>query len=129
MDDDSFLVACSVDAEYKIYRYSYSADTSSVPEKEMKVYSLEDCSVLRQAISVYQKQNPDVYVDLEIGMSGEDSVTASDALRTLNTDIMAGKGPDILILDGSACGELYSEGASGGYYRHCGSSRPGRRIV
>lgn len=100
MDDDSFLVACSVDAEYKIYRYSYSADTSSVPEKEIKVYSLEDCSVLRQAISVYQKQNPDVYVDLEIGMSGEDSVTASDALRTLNTDIMAGKGPDILILDG-----------------------------
>ena len=79
MDDDSFLVACSVDAEYKIYRYSYSADTSSVPEKEIKVYSLEDCSVLRQAISVYQKQNPDVYVDLEIGMSGEDSVTASDA--------------------------------------------------
>lgn len=33
-------------------------------------------------------------------MSGEDSVTVSDALRTLNTDIMAGKGPDVLILDG-----------------------------
>ena len=39
-------------------------------------------------------------MNLEIGMSGEDSVTVSDALRTLNTDIMAGKGPDILILDG-----------------------------
>lgn len=100
MEDDSFLVACSIDTEYKIYRYTYSADTSSVPEKEIKVYSLEDCPVLRQAISVYQSQNPDVYVDLEIGTSGEDSVTVSDALRTLNTDIMAGKGPDILILDG-----------------------------
>lgn len=100
MEDDSFLVACSMDTEYKIYRYTYSADTSSVPEKEMKVYSLEDCPVLRQAISIYQNQNPDVYVNLEIGMSGEDSVTVSDALRTLNTDIMAGKGPDVLILDG-----------------------------
>lgn len=100
MEDDSFLVACSVDTEYKIYRYTYSEDTSSVPEKEIKVYSLEECPVLRQAISVYQKQNTNVYVDLEIGMSGEDSVTVSDALRTLNTDIMAGKGPDVLILDG-----------------------------
>ena len=63
--------------------------------------------MLRQAISVYQKQNPDVYVDLEIGMSGEDSVTASDALRTLNTDIMAGKGPDILILDGMPVDEIF----------------------
>lgn len=27
-------------------------------------------------------------------------MTASDALRTLNTNIMAGKGPDVLILDG-----------------------------
>ena len=39
-------------------------------------------------------------MQVEIGVSEENGVTAEDALRTLNTEILAGKGPDILILDG-----------------------------
>lgn len=34
-------------------------------------------------------------------------MTESDALRTLNTEIMAGKGPDIILLDGMS--ESYLE--------------------
>ena len=41
-------------------------------------------------------------------MSGDDGVTRTDALKTLNTEIMAGKGPDILILDGISS-ETYVE--------------------
>ena len=41
-------------------------------------------------------------------MSGNDGVTRTDALKTLNTEIMAGKGPDILILDGISS-ETYAE--------------------
>ena len=37
---------------------------------------------------------------LEIGLTGEDGMTEADALRTLNTEILAGSGPDILRLDG-----------------------------
>jgi len=33
-------------------------------------------------------------------MSGDDSVTDTDALKVLNTEIMAGTGPDVLLLDG-----------------------------
>ena len=66
---------------------------------------------------------------LEIGTSGEDSVTVSDALRTLNTDIMAGKGPDILILDGMPVENYIQKGHSGGYNGYGGVSRTGRRIV
>ena len=33
-------------------------------------------------------------------MSEEDAVTSTDALKNLNTEIMAGNGPDVLILDG-----------------------------
>ena len=57
---------------------------------------------------MFQKKYPDIYLTLETGMSGNDGVTRTDALKTLNTEIMAGKGPDILILDGISS-ETYAE--------------------
>lgn len=83
----------------KILRYVYSKDTPSVPDTEIKVYALNDSSFIRQAADVYQKNNPDVYIDLQIGRTDDEAVTSTDALKVLNTEIMAGKGPDILILD------------------------------
>lgn len=100
LEDGSFVVGVLQEEQYKLLRYVYSKDTPSRPSTEVKVYSLRDHTELRQAISMYQKENPDVFVSLEIGVTGEDGVTASDALRTLNTNIAAGKGPDILVLDG-----------------------------
>ena len=39
-------------------------------------------------------------MSLDVGMPQDSSVTMTDALKTLNTEIMAGKGPDLLLLDG-----------------------------
>ena len=33
-------------------------------------------------------------------MSGENGLTAEDAIKALNTEIMAGNGPDVIMLDG-----------------------------
>lgn len=84
----------------RLFRYGYDTDAPSVPQGELTVYALEDSQVLMQAVSLFQKENPNVFVKKEIGLSGQDSVTAEDALRTLSTDILAGDGPDVLILDG-----------------------------
>jgi len=100
-DNNEFFVAVgTTSGALKLLKYTYSADALTTPSQEVKIYSLEDNDSIRQAISVYQKNNPDVYVSLEIGMPEGSSVTASDAIRTLNTNIVAGTGPDILILDG-----------------------------
>lgn len=100
-DDNEFYVAVSTTSgALKLLKYTYSADALTTPSQEIKIYSLEDNDTIRQAISVYQKNNPDVYVSLEVGMPEGSAVTASDAIRTLNTNIVAGTGPDILILDG-----------------------------
>ncbi len=32
-------------------------------------------------------------------MTGEDGVTATDAMKNLNTEIMSGEGPDVLLMD------------------------------
>lgn len=100
MDTEHLVVFASNGNGAKLYLYSYDKDTASVPDKELNVYALDESSVLRQAVAAFQKQYPDVYVNLTIGMSGEDGVTLEDALSVLNTDIMAGKGPDVMILDG-----------------------------
>lgn len=100
MDDDSFLVACMDGSDYKLLRYVYSKDTPAVPSNEIKAYTLRDNPEIRQAIALFQKKYPDTCVTLEVGLTGNDAVNTSDALRTLNTNILAGNGPDLLLLDG-----------------------------
>lgn len=101
LENNAFLIATvQSDEVVKLLKYTYSKDIPSRPSKELKIYSLYDNAEVRQAISMFQKENSDYYVSLETGITGEDGVTVSDALKTLNTDIMAGKGPDILIMDG-----------------------------
>lgn len=101
VDDEHFMVF-AVDSlgNERCYSYVYDADASAVPEKQLNVYALEDSAILQQAVSAFQKQNQDVFVKKTIGMSGDDGVTAEDAIKKLNTEIMAGNGPDVLVLDG-----------------------------
>lgn len=84
----------------KVINYYYSADTPKVPDNELVVYSLYENYDIKQSIVLYQKSHPDVYIRTETGLTGDDAVTEADALRTLNTEIMAGNGPDIILLDG-----------------------------
>lgn len=96
----TILVTAMDEGVPKVLCYHFDEDVPSVPGEELNVYALEENAELQQAISMFQTENPEYYVNLEIGLTGDDAVTASDALRTLNTEIMAGNGPDILILDG-----------------------------
>lgn len=108
-EDGSFYVAAMKgDGTSTIYHYVYSKDTPAVPDTELTVFSLADSSPLRQAITRYQKEHPDVYVNLQVGTTGEEGMTVNDALKNLNTEIMAGKGPDLLLLDGMNA-ESYEE--------------------
>lgn len=84
----------------KLIRFTYDPDVPSVPENVVTVYSLQEDTNIRQAISRYQTKHPDVFVSYEIGMDGGDSVTREDAVKKLNTEIMAGEGPDLLVMDG-----------------------------
>lgn len=113
LDEGNLLVAEShtnEDAKSKagLLKFTYSADTPSKPDKELKVYSLYENDSIRQAVSRFQKEHADVYVHFEAALSGEDGMTVSDALKTLTTEIMAGKGPDVLVLDGMPV-ETYAE--------------------
>jgi ABC-type glycerol-3-phosphate transport system substrate-binding protein len=118
------------DMTFKLYRYVPNDGTGSdAPKKTIRIYALTDNAAVRQAIALYREANPTVNVELEVGLTGKDATTANDALHTLNTKILAGEGPDIILLDGmpidayktqgllADLSELYAElTASGNYF-------------
>lgn len=98
--DGSFLILYkNNDSKYSLMNYSYSKTTSTVPSNEVTVYSLNDNTTIRQEISLFQKANPDTFAMYEAGMSENNGQSPEDAIKTLNTEIMAGKGPDVMIMN------------------------------
>ncbi len=85
----------------RLARYAYDSDVATVPGTglKVKIYSLKENDTIRQVIAQYQAACPEIVVEYEIGMAEGNSITREDALKNLNTQIMAGEGPDVLILD------------------------------
>ena len=99
-DETHLFVAGNNGMEGALYSYTYDADASANLNQELNIYALQDSDTLRQAVIIFRQEYADIYVNLEIGMTDDNGVTLEDALKTLSTDILAGNGPDVLILDG-----------------------------
>ena len=95
-EPDTFLVLFGCN---KLIRYTYDPDVPAVPDKVLSLYSLHEDETIRQIISYYQSSHPDVFVSYEVGMEEENALTREDAIKKLNTKIMAGTGPDLLIME------------------------------
>ncbi len=80
-------------------KYYYSATTPTRPENEIVVYTMNNSVSLRQAASEYQRTNPNAKVTIRDVTKEESGATASDLIRVLNTEILAGNGPDVFVLD------------------------------
>lgn len=67
----------------------------------LRLYVLDDWPTLHEEILQYfEAKYPEYKVQVEVGVSEKDGITMSDAIRNLNAEMMAGNGPDILLLDG-----------------------------
>ncbi|MDE7274579.1 MAG: ABC transporter substrate-binding protein [Lachnospiraceae bacterium] len=95
-DHNEFVTAYS---DGKFVKSKYDATVSTIPNDKITVYSLGDDDMVRQTIAAYQTQYPDFYIEYQIGMD-EDSITREDALKKLNTQLLSGSGPDVIMLDG-----------------------------
>lgn len=96
LEGDVFLVLFS---NGRLIRYTYDPNVPAVPEKELTIYSLEENEDLQQAVSLYQAKHLDTFVSYEVGMKEGGSVTREDAIKKLNTEVMAGSGPDLIVMD------------------------------
>lgn len=94
------------DGEFRVYfsgnymaELYYDETLPMKPSKELAVYSLRENGRVRYAGRLFQKEHPDVLVRYETGMDGDNAVSREDALKNLNTRILAGEVPDVIILD------------------------------
>lgn len=96
LPDNEFLMASG---NGKLVHFTYDPEIASVPDRQITIYSLREQEELRSAITTYQTLHPDVYVNYETGLTDGSAMTRDDAVKNLNTRILSGEGPDILILD------------------------------
>lgn len=85
--------------EGRFVRFTYNPDIPTVPQETVKVYSLRSNNTIRQAVTDFQARYPESYVEYRVGIEDGSAATRDDALKNLNTEIMAGEGPDVLIMD------------------------------
>lgn len=82
-----------------LFHYEYNPEMAAVPPSGITVYSLKDNSTVRQAASQFQSEHPEVRVEVRTAVENGGSVT-EEMIQGLNTELLSGKGADILILDG-----------------------------
>lgn len=86
-----------------VYRYHYDETLPTHAETTLTIWSLQDSATARAAINLYKQEHPEVDVTFTEALSGDaqdEAAARSDALTQLNTQLLAGEGPDLLILDG-----------------------------
>ncbi len=82
-----------------LLRYVYDETVPTVPEDTLTVWMLEASDTVSSAVAQYVKLHPEANVVTHAALE-EGYSSAEDALMQLNTELLAGKGPDVLILDG-----------------------------
>lgn len=88
------------DENTKLVAYVYDSQLDTSAGIDFTVTALRDSAKLRKAVSDFQRAHPELTVHLNTSLAQDDADTpVEDVIRTLNTDLLAGKGGDVLILD------------------------------
>lgn len=87
-------------AGMQLFHYTYDDDLASVPPVTLNVYALRDSSTVRQAASLLQKNHPEIKVEFRVALQEGQESMKEDVIRSLNTELLSGKGADVLVLDG-----------------------------
>ena len=99
-EDDFYVLYYQEKAgTYSLRRYVFDPEAIAVPEHTLQVFGLSDSDTVREAAIGFQKSRPDVKVEFITSGKQYGEIT-SDDIRTLNTELLGGKGADVLLLDG-----------------------------
>lgn len=94
----------------KLMRYVMDETLPAEPEGCLRVYSLYEDGNIRQAVSAFRKKYPELSIRYEVGVQPGYGMTEEDALRNLSTELSAGTGPDILVMDDLPIGSYTEKG-------------------
>lgn len=97
------IALCSVGDEKQVVAYSDKREdgkTDAQQQKQITVYSLYYAECIEMMIDVFQNNNKDITVHYTWGITDESGISVADAVSALNTQLLAGQGPDVIVMDG-----------------------------
>ncbi|WP_313134054.1 ABC transporter substrate-binding protein [Anaerocolumna sp.] len=102
--DNNYYILYNSKNGSSLMKYTFDESVDAVPATELAIYSLKENATLRQAAAIFHKTHPDVKINFTIAMTDDeyraaDLTAKEDYIRTLNTELLAGNGPDILVLN------------------------------
>lgn len=109
ISENKFLIIYGMYNSNEKILCNYSSNNSLVIS-DLKVYSLYENDLIRNLINEFNRKNPNINLKYEIGIQDESTLTQSDAIKTLNTELANGTGPDILLLDDLPINEYVEQG-------------------
>ncbi|MDO5602785.1 MAG: extracellular solute-binding protein, partial [Oscillospiraceae bacterium] len=98
-EDDAFIAQALYQNERHIIRIVFDPD-APLTEKELTLAGMgEENELVQSVIAQFQQEHPGVIVQYR-QMVGENAYSSKDdAYKVLNTEILAGEGPDLLLLE------------------------------
>ena len=102
----------TIDSEHNVSVYAVNDGTVTVVEKqEITLWSLRYGPFVEQAVDIFNNISNNITVKYEYGVSDDNGVTIKDAVNALNTELLAGKGPDVILTDGLNINSYIDNGA------------------
>ena len=86
--------------ENTLIAYQVQANANASETTDFTITALRASAKLQKAANNFQRLHPELNVKLNTLMAENDPSDEADHIRTLNTDLIAGKGGDVLVLDG-----------------------------
>lgn len=101
LEDGRIYGLFSTDDGMKLNCYEYDPDAVSQVTTVLKLYTVHESSLLKQAATLYHKAHPEVRIDIEYEypLYTYDQPDYSTVYSKLNTRLMGDAAPDILVLD------------------------------
>lgn len=96
-EDNAYYVSGYAAKETRLWRLEADKETD---KDVFSIYSLTKNAIISQIAMLFQQEHPELKVELRVGMEDEAALTRTDAIKQLNTELMAKGGADIIIMDG-----------------------------
>lgn len=102
-DKEYYVLFYTSDNTFELLKYAYDSSASKKIDNEISIYALSDNITVREVVTVFQRKHPEVKVNFRVSIDKDENenpdIDKSDYIKTLNTQMLSGSGPDILILD------------------------------
>ena len=94
----------------KIVHLYYDETIPTHKEQRLNICSLYSNEQIKDICNAYQQNHPEVEVSLNFMLGDEDTGLAGDTIKTINSELLAGEGADIYLMEGLSSQKMMDKG-------------------